>query len=257
MAQSKCVLAFMAHPDDAEFNCAGTLVRLHREHHWRVALATMTPGDCGSAERAPEEISRIRREEARASAAILDAEYHCVGLRDLFIVYDRDALQRTTEIVRRVRPDLVITHSPQDYMVDHEVTSTLVRTAVFGAPIPNFFTESSEPAARIPAVPHLYYADPLEGRDLFGRLVEPTTVVDLTAVMETKERMLCCHASQRDWLRRHHRIDEYMESMRHWMAMRGEHPGVRYAEAFRQHRGHGYPADDLLASLLVRSSPSP
>jgi len=250
MAESKCVLALMAHPDDAEFTCAGTMARLHREHGWRVAIATMTPGDCGSASLGPDAISRLRIEEARAAAAILDAEYLCAGLRDLSIFYDRDALLRATEIVRRVAPDLVITHGPQDYMVDHEMTSRLVRTACFGGPIPNFYTDAASPAQPTGAVPYLYYADAVEGHDIFGQAIEPSTVVDVTGVMAIKERMLCCHASQRDWLKVHHGMDEYVESMRRWMAMRGEPVGVQYAEAFRQHRGHAYPADDLLASLL-------
>ena len=44
------VLSVLAHPDDAEFLCAGTLIRLAREHGWRVHVASMTPGDCGSAD---------------------------------------------------------------------------------------------------------------------------------------------------------------------------------------------------------------
>ena len=40
--------------------------------------------------------------------------------------------------------------------------------------------------------------------------------------MDVKERMLGCHASQRDWLRAHHGMDEYIESMRRWMASRVE-----------------------------------
>ena len=250
MAESKCVLALMAHPDDAEFACAGTLARLHREHGWRVAIATMTPGDCGSATLGPDAISRLRVEEARAAAAILDADYHCAGLRDLFITYDRDALNRATEIVRRAAPDVVITHGPQDYMVDHEMTSRLVRTACFGGPIPNFYTDAASPAQPTGAVPYLYYADAVEGHDLFGQAIEPSTVVDITGVMAVKERMLCCHATQRDWLKAHHGMDEYVESMKQLSARRGELIGTNYAEAFVQHHGHAYPRSDLLAETL-------
>ena len=271
----------MAHPDDAEFTCAGTLARLKREHGWRVAIATMTSGDCGSVDRPPDEICAIRLEEAKQSVAILEGEYRCAGLKDLFVCYDRDALQRTTHIIREIRPSLVITHSPEDYMVDHEITSTLVRTACFGAPIPNYCPPGDrsrvagatgclstgagpgktpvdkQPVAPqedglppIPAVPHLYYADAIEGRDIFGDVIEPTTVIDVSSVTDVKERMLCCHASQREWLRAHHGMDEYVDSMRRWMAMRGQQIGVEHAEAYRQHIGHGYPANDLLAELL-------
>ena len=58
------VLAIHAHPDDIEFQCAGTLRRL-RKLGCRITVATMTPGDCGSAEHNAEEIAAIRREEAR------------------------------------------------------------------------------------------------------------------------------------------------------------------------------------------------
>src|SRR5437763_1157700 len=61
-------LAVLAHPDDAEFLCAGTLTRLRKEHGWEVHIASMTPGDCGSAEHGPDEISRIRRGEVAAEA---------------------------------------------------------------------------------------------------------------------------------------------------------------------------------------------
>ena len=41
------VLAWMAHPDDAEILCAGTLIRL-AEAGWEVHIATATSGDCGT-----------------------------------------------------------------------------------------------------------------------------------------------------------------------------------------------------------------
>ena len=59
--------------------------------------------------------------------------------------------------------------------------------------------------------------------------------------------MLACHASQREWLRAHHGMDEYLEAVKRHDAARGSCSGVAYAEAFVQHRGHAYPHDDLLA----------
>ena len=247
---SKTVLAFMAHPDDAEILCAGTLARLHEEHGWNVAIATATAGDAGSATLRPDEISRIRYEEARRSVSLLDGQYYCVGCSDLYICYDRPTLQKFVEIIRRVRPDLVITHSPEDYMVDHEMTSLLARAASFLFAAPN--------ASRLPlpadvSVPYLYYCDPIEGVDPLGNPVLPTTYVDVSAQLEMKTRMLACHASQREWLLKHHGVDEYIDSMRRHMSHRGKQVGVAAAEAFVQHRGHAYPQDDLLARLFPLS----
>src|SRR5215468_12703113 len=114
------VLSVLAHPDDAEFLCAGTLVRLAREHGWQAHIATMTPGDCGSAELPPEEISRVRREEGRRAAALIGATYHCLEERDLLVTYQERTLEKVTQLLRAVRPRIVLTHSPADYMLDHQ-----------------------------------------------------------------------------------------------------------------------------------------
>jgi N-acetylglucosamine malate deacetylase 1 len=246
---SDIVLSVLAHPDDAEILCAGVLARLVREHGWQAHIATMTPGDCGSAELPAEEISRIRRAEGAAAAKHIGAAYHCLEERDLQICYNERALEKVTRLLRQVRPRLVLTHSPSDYMLDHEMTSTLVRAAAFAAPIPNFLAER-QPDPVLEHIPHLYYCDPIEGKDPFGRDVPPGFCVDISGVIDIKEAMLASHASQRDWLLKHHGIDHYLKSMRDWSAQRGQRCGVPYAEGFRQHLGHSYPQDNLLGQVL-------
>lgn len=243
------VLSILAHPDDAEFLCAGTLIRLAREHGWRVHIATMTPGDCGTAEYGPEEISRIRRGEGTAAAALIGARYHCLEERDLQVFFQERPLERVTRLLREVRPRLVLTHSPSDYMLDHEMTSTLVRAATFAAPVPNFLRDRGH-AAPLEHIPHLYYCDPVEGKDPLGREVPPGLAIDISGVIETKAEMLACHASQRNWLLKHHGMDQYIQAMRDWSSHQGQAAGVAFAEGFRQHLGHSYPQDDLLRNLL-------
>jgi LmbE family N-acetylglucosaminyl deacetylase len=99
-------------------------------------------------------------------------------------------------------------------------------------------------------VPYLYYCDPIDRIDPLGNPVVPTTVIDVTAQMEKKAAMLACHASQREWLRAHHGMDEYIEAMRRGSAERGKPLGLAAAEGFVQHLGHGYPHDDLLQTLF-------
>jgi LmbE family N-acetylglucosaminyl deacetylase len=250
MAEPKRVLAFMAHPDDVEFLCSGTLARLRNEAGCHISIATATSGDCGSMQQRAEEIARIRHREAVTSAAVLGADYYCAGCMDLQIFYDRSTFMRFTEILRKSRANIVITASPVDYMLDHEMTSLIVRSATFGAPIPNVITEDVDPAEPLPSVPYLYYADPIEGTDHFGRPIEPDFVIDISAVMDVKEAMLASHDSQREWLRRHHGLDQYIISMKDWSAARGRRIRVEYGEAFRQHRGHAYPTDNIIAELL-------
>src|SRR5947209_7904843 len=175
------VLSILAHPDDAEFLCAGTLLRLAREHGWRVHVASMAPGRRGSAELPAEAIARIRRAEGARAAALVGGTYHCLEERDLLIFYGERTLERVTRLLREVRPRLVLTHSPADYMLDHEVTSTVVRAAAFAAPIPNFLRERGHPPP-LEHIPHLYYCDSIEGKDALGRDVAPSFCIDISGV---------------------------------------------------------------------------
>jgi len=245
------VLAIHAHPDDVEFQCAGTLALLAAAGH-RITIATMTPGDCGSRELGPEEIAEVRRGEAKRAAELIGASYTCLEFRDLSIVVDNDAKRRVTEVIRRTRPDVVFTAPPADYMDDHEATSHLVRDACFNASCPNYATRQWDPAAATEHIPTLLYVDPLEGMDMWATPIVPHFYVDVTSVFETKREMLACHESQRNWLRAQHGVDEYLDSQLRWSERRGSEIGVAHAEAFRQHLGHPYPSANPLSELLPR-----
>ena len=243
---SKTILSLGAHPDDAEFMCAGTLALLHQKG-WQIHISTMTPGDCGTVEYSREEISRIRRAEAAKAASLIDGSYHCLECDDIFIMYDRPTLLKAIELLRKVRPTIVLTTSPSDYMVDHEMASRIAQTACFACGVVNIETAEVEP---FEPVPYLYYMDPVEGKDNFGADVEAGTIVDITSVIDIKEKMLCCHESQRNWLLKHHGIDDYVISMKALGRKRGKEMNCSFAEGFRQHLGHAYPQDNILESEL-------
>jgi N-acetylglucosamine malate deacetylase 1 len=252
------VLAVMPHPDDCEILCAGTLIRL-RQCGCEIHIATMTPGDKGSATLPRPEIAAIRRDEARAGAHEIGAlSYNCLEFADLEITFDNATRRRVAGLLRAVKPDVVFTTPPVDYMFDHEITSRLVRDACFNAAVPNYETdnyktdnnETSNKEEPIPRVPTLYYTDAIGGHDLYGDPARIDCIVDITAQIAQKTAALACHDSQRAWLRKQHGIDEYIEAMRRWCALRGEQIGVAYGEGFMLHRGHPHPTADLLGSLL-------
>lgn len=243
----KRVLAIVAHPDDAEFLCAGTLALLHKKG-WEVHMATMTSGDCGTKTLSRKEISSIRLNEAKNAAAVLHASYECLGFEDLFITYDKPSITKVVAHIRKVNPQLVITMSPSCYMLDHEMTSLLVQTGCFGGGLVNVVTPGVAP---IDHIPYLYYADAIESKDRFGKRNECSTIVDITTVMDVKAEMLTCHRSQREWLQQHHGMDEYILSMKRHAEDRGRDAGVTYAEGFRQHLGHAFPQDNILQSELT------
>jgi len=242
------VLAVMPHPDDIEILCAGTLLRL-RELDFEIHLATMTPGDKGSATLTRTEIADIRREEARRAAQALDAaSYRCLEFQDLEIVFDNPSRFKVAELVREIDPFLVFTTPPHDYMFDHEITSQLVRDACFNASVGNYQTGGDAKAASM--VPYLYYSDAIEGHDIYGEASRVSCLIDISAQIEKKSDALKCHDSQRSWLLKQHGMDNYIESMKSWSAKRGAQLGTQFAEAFCQHRGHPHPQDDKLAELL-------
>ena len=99
-------------------------------------------------------------------------------------------------------------------------------------------------------VPHLYYATPLEGKDRWGQVVPVDFYLDITEVMEAKRNMLACHESQRSWLKAHHGMDQYLDTMVRWATEQGMRCNTSYAEGFRQEKSHAYPQDNLLGKVL-------
>jgi len=251
----RVAMSLMAHPDDCELLAYGTLALL-RQAGWEVHIVTMTPGDCGSMDLGPIEIAQTRRAEGAKAAKVIGATYTCLESRDLYITYDEVTLRRAFEVTRHIAPTLVVTHSLTDYMMDHECTARIARNVSFGYAVPNACPGAVPKGATLP---YLYYADPIEGTDVYGNRVAPGTYVDIGKSIFTKARALKLHASQREWLMKHHGMDQYVKSMNDWAGLRGKEVGVKFAEGFRQHKGHPYPHDCILLKELgdVVKNPSP
>ena len=251
---AKRVLAVGAHPDDIEFMCAGLLALL-KNADFEVHIATMSSGDCGSMDTDPDTLRKIRRGETEDACRVLGANYHALDFDDFSIYNDDSSNRRVSALLREVDASIIITHSPQDYLSDHETTSTLVRNACFSAAAPNYKTPQT-PKRRSSSVPYLFYAHPMEGIDIFGNAIASHIYVDIGGVFNLKAEMLSCHKSQREWLRAQHGMDEYVESMRRWSSKLGQQASaisgkpIEFAEAYRQHRGHAYPRDPILTKFL-------
>ena len=246
LPQRRVALALLAHPDDAEMLCAGTLIRLADEG-WEMHIATVACGDCGSMTLPRKRIAAIRRREAIAAAAKINATYHSLDEPDVEVMFDKATNRKVIDLMRRIGPTLLLTHPRHDYMLDHEQVHLLARASAFSYSIPN---ASELPLIPGSAIPWLYYCDPVLARDPYTcELPSPTTFVDISQQMDRKIEMLACHASQRDWLLAHHGMDEYIGAMKRHSVERGRQRDVAFAEAFVQHRGHPFPQTDLLAEL--------
>jgi len=243
-------LAIFAHPDDIEFVAAGTLLLL-RDAGWSIHYLNVSGGDCGSTTTGPEETRRIRAAEGRAAAAILGATFHPSIADDLCIFYEERLLRRLAAVIRRIRPRIVLTHSPEDYMEDHMNTARLAVTAAFARGMPNFTTDPpGEPYAGDVTV---YHAMPHGLCDGLRRPVMPELFVDTTSVQAVKRQALAAHVSQKAWLDATQGMDSYLDAADEMARQVGRMSGrFAYAEGWRRHLHLGLSAhdDDPLAAAL-------
>ena len=241
------VLAFGCHPDDIEFQCAGTLALLAKKGY-EIHIAVMAGGEMGSPTRSPQEIRAIRLKECEESAAVIGARFHWADGHDVEIEFNSEQRRNAVRIVREADPLIVLTQPPMDYMIDHEETSRLVRNATYLASIPNY--DCGVPTAKTNRIPYLYYFNASGGRDIFGRPLPINRVVDVTTAMDTKTKMLECHRSQQEWLSYHNQWKSYVDIMKEFCARDGELVGVEYGEGYVQHLGSNYPQDNILRAIL-------
>lgn len=241
------VLAFGCHPDDVEFMVAGTLALL-AARGYEVHIATMTGGEAGSATLTGPQIHARRLKEAESAAHVIRGQYHYAGGCDLEVEYNTEYRKMATRVVREVDPLIVFTTPPMDYLPDHEQTSYLVRNAAYIASVPLY--DCGVPTTPTKRFPYLYYWNASGVTDIFGRPLPLHFGIDVTSVMETKEKMLACHESQREWLAYHNGWDAYIEQMKDWTRKQGGLIGREYGECFIQHLGTGHPQDNVLDGIL-------
>jgi LmbE family N-acetylglucosaminyl deacetylase len=240
------VLAIHAHPDDLDILAGGTLAALSSTGH-AVVMVSATAGEGGSAEYGPQETGRLRQAEAAAAAAQIGATYRCLGLSDLAVFNDDPSRRAVTELIREIKPDIVITASPADYHPDHEAISLLARDACFAAPVANYRTGSAAPLAGIPV---LYFTDAIGGRDRDGKPLPRDFGVDVGQHYAAKQAMVAEHRSQLAWVAKQHGIADFLGDMDAWTRRVGTDFGVTFAEGFRQYRHPPYPRTTALQRLL-------
>lgn len=224
------ILAFGAHADDLELLAGGTLARLSAAGH-RLTMATMTWCRYGSYELEPEDCSRARHAEAARSAALIGADYRALMVPDDTVNPFDDGQQRLVmELIRSVRPDVILTHSPADYHTDHTNLFELVRWCGPLLGMPQYVTDSPH----LDALPALYCMDTLNGRGF-----EPTRYVDISDVMERKLEMVASFQSQLPFLLRYYGMD-VLEQVTTIARFRGLQAGVRHAEGFQRFMAAGW-----------------
>ncbi|MBI3877216.1 MAG: PIG-L family deacetylase [Verrucomicrobia bacterium] len=239
----KTAIAIAAHPDDIEFQIAGTLLLLSQAG-WETHYLNLSTGNCGSVEFSAARTRAVRRREAQAAARVLGAHWHAPMCDDLEILYDIKTLRRLAAVIRETRPSIVLTHSPHDYMEDHMNTCRLAVTAAFAHGMPNFkVTPHRAPFAGDLAV---YHCMPHGLCDGLRNPIMPHAFVNTTSVHETKLRSLACHNSQQGWLDVSQGMNSYLSAMEDMSAEIGRmSKKFQFAEGWRRHLHLGFSSAEL------------
>lgn len=249
----KAAIAIGAHPDDIEFFMAGTLLLLARAGY-EIHYLNLASGDCGSTLHNAAATRAIRNREARTAAKCLGAKFHPGFTDDLQIVYSLPLLRRLAAVIREVKPAIVLTHSPQDYMEDHTNTNRLAVTAAFTRGMPNFKTVPARKAADYEVT--IYHAMPHGLRDGLRRRIFPGGFVDTGSVHETKCAALAAHQSQQPWLESSQGLNSHLLAMEEMSLEVGRmSKRFRLAEGWRRHLHLGFcgPEADPLREALGRN----
>lgn len=217
------ILAVGCHPDDLEIGCGGTLAKYARQGH-KVVMCHVANGNLGHAVIMPEELRTMRTKEAEEAGRIIGAsEVINIDVGDLLVdSTNMETVKKVIDVIRQVEPDLIITHSPVDYMKDHLEVSKIVFDASFSSSVPHLNTKNPAFGNIVP----LYYMDTLAGVNFL-----PTEYVDISETIEEKIKAVDCHQSQVKWMKDHDGID-FLDFVRTVSKFRGLQCGVPYAEGF-------------------------
>lgn len=250
MADSKSALAVLAHPDDIEFCAAGTLLLL-AEQGWNIHYFNVSSGDLGSFDHDRKATQEIRRQESEEAARILGATYHPSICHDLQIFYNEANIRKVAAVVRKCQANIVLTHSPVDYMADHEISSQLAVTAAFSRGMPNFL--SDPPIDAVSNEVTVYHAMPHGMRSPLRKRIRAGLYIDTSSTQDRKRQALAAHKSQKEWLDRTQGMDSYLKEMDRFSEQVGLLSGkFQYAEGWRRrlHLGFSSKEEDPLHEAL-------
>ena len=259
------IIAFGAHPDDAELKAGGVAALWAAQGH-KVKFVAMTNGDIGHFSQAGGPLAQRRRAEVQECARILGIETEVLDIHDGELMPTLENRRTVARLIRDWQADIVMGHRPYDYHADHRYTGVLLDDAAVLVAAP-FFTPDTPPTPRNPLF--FYYSDGFEHPYRFV----PTMVVDIDATAEKKWQCISAMPSQfgdkdswqgrtrpdvpaGDAERKAHLLDlarqrtaavadQFREQL---VALYGEERGrkVRYAEAFQINQyGRQAPADEL------------
>lgn len=224
------ILVILAHPDDPEFFCGATLARWAKAGH-QINYYLLTCGDKGfndstSADMTTDELCRIRHEEQTNAAHVIGAQaVHFLDRPDGYLIPDLDLRRDIVRVIRRMKPDILVTCDPQNLFAtyginhpDHRAAGQVVLDAVFPAAgnkeyFPELLKEGYEP--------HM-------PKEVWCSLTsQPNVVLDITETWPIKLEALLNHKTQIG------DVEKFKERMKSRRTEDSTDENPRYEEKFR------------------------
>lgn len=247
------IIAFGAHPDDAEFQIGGCALKWVAQGH-KVKFVSCTNGDIGHWEMSGGELAKRRTAEVEECAKRLGIEVEVLDIHDGELEHTLENRKIIARLIRDWQADLVFGHRPNDYHPDHRNVGLLVRDAAFMVMVPNYVPDTPPVRHRVTfcyfpdrfSRPYPFEADiAVSIDDVFLQKVQALDALE-SQVYEggalgnpETPKMRFAHQPERrikileqSWKNRHSRLaDRFRETLTEWYGAEiGE--SVKYAEAF-------------------------
>lgn len=229
MVKGKNILVVVAHPDDAESFCGGTIPRLVQGSN-RVTLVVCTNGDRGSHDRGlrPTDLISMRRHEQEQARQLLGIqEVIWLGYRDGELANITDLRERLIRLIRQHQPDIILTFDPwkhYEFHPDHRAVGFTTVEARMLADLPWVCPEFT-----LEGIP------PWHAQEMYlFAPQEPNYWVDIAETLELKVQSRLAHRSQNDFIQCEQDVQGFIQEIKRSAEQAGKDCGNRYAEAFHK-----------------------
>ena len=233
------ILAFGAHPDDIELNCAGTLLA-EKANGKKIGVIDLTQGELGTRGSA-----EIRRQEAAAAAKILQLDVReNLELADGFFKNDETHQRQVIKIIRKYQPEIILCNAPEDRHPDHGKAAQLVEDAVFLSGLRKIVTDDNGLQQEVWLSTYVF-------NFIQDRYLHPNFVIDISAVMEQKIAAIRAYTTQFDSPdlsepQTYISTPDFLDGIIYRSKMYGKMIGVKYAEGFISKKMIGFNSFDSL-----------
>ena len=229
------ILAFAAHPDDAELSCSGTLLK-HISMKEKVGIIDLTRGELGTLGNAD-----LRQQETNKASKIMGLDVReNLSIPDGYFMNTPENQMKIIHVIRKYRPEIVLCNAIYDRHPDHAKASNLVSDACFYAGLLKIESKHEGKTQKAWRPKNVYHY-------IQDRHITPSFIVDISEYFEKKMEVVLAYKSQfykgeeenNDNPKTPISSKQFLDSIRHRSSELGRTIGVAYGEGFTSERTVG------------------